>query len=360
VPRHLKFVSVVGARPQFIKAAVLSAALRSKFTEVLVHTGQHYDDLMSDVFFRELALPQPDTNLGVGSASHAVQTARMLEGLEAVYLRESPDLILVYGDTNSTLAGALAASKLHIPVAHVEAGFRSYERDLPEETNRVLTDHVASYLFCATAQAVECLRREGIEDGVHNVGDLMYDSMLTALPRAQVAEAKVLSHNAIEPGAYYLATVHRAASTDDVATLRALFDAFSRLNMPVVLPLHPRTRAAMASARIEAPANVRISDPVSYIEMLALERNARAILTDSGGVRREAYFLSIPCVTLRTESEWPETLATGWDVLAGADVDLIVSAAQRPRPEAPPPPLFGDGHAADRIVEILKHDPPHR
>ena len=356
----MKLVSVVGARPQFIKAAVLSAKLRREFDEVLVHTGQHYDDLMSDVFFRELGLPQPDTNLGVGSASHAVQTARMLEGLEAVYLRESPDLVLVYGDTNSTLAGALAASKLGIPVAHVEAGFRSYERDLPEETNRVLTDHVATYLFCATAQAAKCLRREGIEAGVHDVGDLMYDSMLAALPRAQASEAEVLaSHNA-RPGAYYLATVHRAASTDDTATLRALFEAFGRVDLPVVLPLHPRTRVAMTSARIEAPSNVRVSEPVSYIEMLVLERNARAILTDSGGVRREAYFLGIPCVTLRTESEWPETLATGWDVLAGADVERIVSSAQRPRPDAPPPPLFGDGHAADRIVEILKHDPPHR
>ena len=356
----MKLVSVVGARPQFIKAAVLSAALRREFDEVLVHTGQHYDDLMSDVFFRELGLPQPDANLGVGSASHAVQTARMLEGLEAVYLKETPDLVLVYGDTNSTLAGALAASKLGIPVAHVEAGFRSYERDLPEEINRVLTDHVAAFLFCATAKAVECLRREGIETGVHEVGDLMYDSMLTALPRAQAIEAEVLVRHDAKPGAYYLATVHRAASTDDAATLRAIFEALGRLELPVVLPLHPRTRAAMSAAVVAASANVRLTDPVSYIEMLTLERNARAILTDSGGVRREAYFLSIPCVTLRTESEWPETLATGWDVLAGADVERIVTAAQRPRPQTPPPPLFGDGHAAERIVEILKHDPPHR
>jgi UDP-N-acetylglucosamine 2-epimerase len=356
----LRIVSVVGARPQFIKAAVLSAALLRDFDEVIVHTGQNYDDLMSDVFFRELGLPRPDTNLGVGSASHAVQTARMLEGLEAVYLKETPDLVLVYGDTNSTLAGALSASKLGIPVAHVEAGFRSYERDLPEETNRVLTDHVATYLFCATAQAVECLRREGIETGVHEVGDLMYDSMLTALPRAQAIETEVLARHNVTPGSYYLATVHRAASTDDASTLRALFEAFGQLDLPVVLPLHPRTRAAMSATGVEAPANVHLTDPVSYIEMLALERNARAILTDSGGVRREAYFLSVPCVTLRTESEWPETLATGWDVLAGADVERIVSAARRPRPQTPPPPLFGDGHAADRIVEILKHDPPHR
>jgi UDP-N-acetylglucosamine 2-epimerase len=224
----------------------------------------------------------------------------------------------------------------------------------------VLTDHVATYLFCATVQAVECLRREGIEAGVHEVGDLMYDSMLTALARAQAGEGGVLARYNAQPGAYYLATVHRAASADDAEALRALFEAFGSLDLPVLLPLHPRTRAAMSSVGIEAPANVRVHEPVGYIEMLALERNARAILTDSGGVRREAYFLSIPCVTLRTESEWPETLATGWDVLAGADVERIVSAAQRPRPSTPPPPLFGDGHAADRIVEILKHDPPHR
>ncbi len=355
----MKIVSVVGARPQFVKAAVLSRALRRRFDEVLVHTGQHYDDLMSDVFFRELGLPAPDVNLGVGSASHAVQTARMLEGLEAVYEREQPDLVLVYGDTNSTLAGALAASKLGLPVAHVEAGFRSYERDLPEEINRIVADHVATYLFCATAGAVECLRREGIERGVYATGDLMYDSMLTALPRAEAIEADVLAKHGVKPGAYYLATVHRAASTDDAVTLASLFEAFGRLSAPVVLPLHPRTRAAMAQSGTEAAPNLRLSEPVGYIEMLALERNARAILTDSGGVRREAYFLSIPCVTLRTESEWPETLAGGWDVLAGSDADLIVKAAQRPRPEAPPAPVFGDGHAAQRIVEILEHDPPH-
>jgi UDP-N-acetylglucosamine 2-epimerase len=356
----VKVVSVVGARPQFIKAAVLSAALRREFDEVLVHTGQHYDDLMSDVFFRELGLPQPDVNLGVGSASHALQTARMLEGLEPVLLRERPDIVLVYGDTNSTLAGALTASKLRIPVAHVEAGFRSYERDLPEETNRVLTDHVASYLFCATTKAVDCLRSEGIEAGVHNVGDLMYDSVLTALPRAEAVEKEILARHGVERQEYYLATVHRAASTDDAKVLASLLEAFGRLDLPVVLPLHPRTRGAMDAAGLMVVPNVRVSEPVSYVEMLALEHNARAILTDSGGVRREAYFLSIPCVTLRTESEWPETLDTGWDVLAGSDVEAIVAAATRQRPDTPPPPLFGDGHAADRIVEILKHDPPHR
>ncbi len=434
----MKLLSVVGARPQFIKAAVLSKALRQHWDEVLVHTGQHYDDLMSDVFFRELGLPAPDTNLGVGSASHAVQTARMLEGLEAVYEREKPDLVIVYGDTNSTLAGALAAAKLGLPVAHVEAGFRTYERDLPEEINRVLTDHVATYHFCATAAAANALAREGITRQVHFTGDLMYDSLLTALPHSKAIEAEVLSRLDLhielpptEPKAtpnrrplslegegqgeggprtdkelsnrtsgrspspksergpgdevtqprnanllsasgeemaaarggvspYYLATVHRAASTDDPEALRRVLDAFGRLDVPVVLPLHPRTAAAMRTAGLEAPANVRVIDPVGYFEMLALERNARAILTDSGGVRREAYWLAVPCVTLRTESEWPETVETGWDVLAGTDTEAIVRAAQRPRPITSPPALFGDGHAADKIVEILQNDPPNR
>jgi UDP-GlcNAc3NAcA epimerase len=356
----MKLVSVVGARPQFVKAAVLSRALRQLWSEVLVHTGQHYDDLMSDVFFRELGLPTPDTNLGVGSASQAVQTARMLERLEAAYEREKPDLVLVYGDTNSTLAGALAASKLGIPVAHVEAGFRSYERDLPEETNRILTDHVSTYLFCVTSGAVDGLKREGIEAGVHQVGDLMYDSLLAALPRAKGIEADVLASHSLNPGEYYLATVHRAATTDDPAQLASVLSAFEELNAPVLLPLHPRTEAAIEAFELPLPFHVRVCEPVGYFEMLALERNARAILTDSGGVRREAYFLSIPCVTLRSESEWPETVETGWDVLAGTDPDAIVRAAGRQRPVAPPPLLFGDGHAASKIVEILTDDPPHR
>jgi UDP-N-acetylglucosamine 2-epimerase len=419
----LKLLSVVGARPQFIKAAVLSRALRQRWHEVLVHTGQHYDDLMSDVFFRELGLPQPDVNLGVGSASHAVQTARMLEGLEVVYERERPDLVIVYGDTNSTLAGALGAAKLRIPVAHVEAGFRTYERDLPEEINRVLTDHVAAYLFCATEGAVKALSREGITANAHFTGDLMYDSLLAALPQAQSIEAEVLMRHGVmatdspspetpalsdetpatsslslegegrgegdfrsspssflrgtesapgrdilsspkasvegSPQPYYLATIHRAATTDDPATLARVLDAFSGLDLPVILPLHPRTAAAMRRAGLETPANVRAVEPVGYFEMLALERNARAILTDSGGVRREAYWLSVPCVTLRAESEWPETVQTGWDALAGTEPKAIVEAARRPRPETPPPPLFGDGHAAAKIVEILQHDPPH-
>jgi UDP-GlcNAc3NAcA epimerase len=352
-------VSVVGARPQFVKAAVLSRALRVRHEELLLHTGQHYDDLMSDVFFRELGLAAPDVNLGVGSGSHATQTARALEGIEDVLTSRRPDLVVVYGDTNSTLAGALAASKLALPVAHVEAGVRSYERWLPEEINRILTDRVSDYLLCPTQRAIDCLRLEGIERGVHFVGDLMYDALLAGLPRSDEMGPSVLASHGVEAGRYYLATVHRAANTDNQVALRNIFEAFARLKEPVLLPLHPRTRGALEAASIAPAENVRILDPLGYFEMQALERNARTVITDSGGVPREAYFLGVPCVTLRMESEWPETAADGWNVLAGADPDAIVRAAQRPRPQTPPRPAFGDGHSADKIVEILEHDPPH-
>jgi UDP-GlcNAc3NAcA epimerase len=355
----MKIVSVVGARPQFVKAAVLSRALRERHDEVLVHTGQHYDDLMSDVFFRELGLPAPDANLGVGSMSAAAQTARMIEALEPVLRWESPDLVIVYGDTNSTLAGALTAAKLGLPLAHVEAGFRSYDRSMPEETNRVLTDHVSRYLFCVTAAAVECLRFEGIEAGVHVTGDLMYDSLLAALPKSRAVEGEVLGRYGVDAGGYYVATAHRPSNTDDAASLRSICRAIGQLDAPVVLPLHPRTKAALAEAAIEVAGNVKAVEPVGYFEMLALERNAKAVLSDSGGVRREAYFLGVPSVTLRDNTEWPETLETGWDVLAGTDAARIVEAAQRQRPATPPPPLFGDGHTAERIVEVLERDPPN-
>jgi UDP-GlcNAc3NAcA epimerase len=268
--------------------------------------------------------------------------------------------VLVYGDTNSTLAGALTAAKLNLPVAHVEAGFRSYNRAMPEEINRVVTDHVSRYLFCVTSTSLDMLRSEGLHRGVHRVGDLMYDSLLAVLPRAQSIETEVLGRHGVEAGAYYLSTVHRPANTDDAIAMRSIMSAFGRLDAPVVLPLHPRTRAALAEAAIEPPANVKAIDPVGYVEMLALERNARAILSDSGGVRREAYFLGVPSVTLRSDSEWPETCISGWDVLAGTDADKIVEAALRPRPQTPPEPIFGDGHTAARIVEVLERDPPHR
>ena len=356
----MRVLSVVGARPQFVKAAMLSRALRQRHEEVLVHTGQHYDDLMSDIFFRELALPPPDLNLGVGSGSQATQTARALQGLEAAMLARKPDLVVVYGDTNSTLAGALAAAKLDLPVAHVEAGLRSYDRSMPEEINRVVSDHVSRYLFCPTEYAVQCLEREGIARGVYHVGDLMYDALRACLPHAIEAEAGVLEHYGVEAGAYALATVHRAANTDDPVRLRALFEGLAGLGRTVLLPLHPRTREALDGAAIVPGANVMLVEPVGYLEMLALERSARVILTDSGGVQREAYFLAVPCVTLREESEWPETLADAWNVLAGSDPERIIAAAARPRPQKPPAPVFGDGRAAEKIVETLERDPPNR
>jgi UDP-N-acetylglucosamine 2-epimerase len=353
----MKVVSIVGARPQFIKAAMLSRVLRRNHGETLVHTGQHYDDLMSDIFFRELGLPAPDRNLGVGSGSHGAQTARMLEALEAAFVEAQPDLVIVYGDTNSTLAGALAAAKLGLPVAHVEAGLRSGVKTMPEEINRVVADHVATWLFCPTANAVAQLAREGIESGVHVVGDLMYDALVAFLPRVEAEAPAIYKRYGVEAGGYFLATVHRAANTDDAAVLTALLEAFGELPAPVIFPVHPRTRAALDAASITVVPNVRPVEPVGYIEMLALERGARAVLTDSGGVQREAYFLGVPCVTLREESEWPETLTDGWNVLAGADEAKIVAAAQRPRPAAGVRKAFGDGHAAENIVEILERDP---
>jgi UDP-N-acetylglucosamine 2-epimerase len=354
----MKVVSIVGARPQFVKAAVLSRELRKRHEEFLLHTGQHYDDQLSDVFFRELDIPRPDVNLNAGSGSHATQTARMLEGIEAVLLAKQPDVVIVFGDTNSTLAGALAAAKLGIPVAHVEAGLRSFDRSMPEEINRVVTDHLSNYLFCPTANAVALLRNEGIERGVHHTGDLMYDALLASLPLAEKVVPNALERRGLGTGCYYLATLHRQANTDDAAALTRLFDAFGALDLPVVLPLHPRTQNALKEAGVEPAPNVRVEEPVGYFEMLLLEKHSRAILTDSGGVQREAYFLSIPCVTLRPESEWPETLSNGWNVLAGSDVERIVAAAQRPRPQEAPLPAFGDGQAASKIVEILERDPP--
>ncbi|HEY7270697.1 MAG TPA: UDP-N-acetylglucosamine 2-epimerase (non-hydrolyzing), partial [Dehalococcoidia bacterium] len=316
--------------------------------------------LMSDVFFRDLGLPAPDVNLGVGSGAQGAQTARMLEGLEAAIVEQAPDWVIVFGDTNSTLAGALAAAKLQVPLAHVEAGLRSFDRSMPEEVNRVVTDHVSTLLFCPTTNAVDLLAREGITAGVYRCGDLMYDSLLAALPLVKRREVDVLGKRSLEPGAYYLATVHRQASTDSPGVLRRLFHALSSLDLPVVLPLHPRTRAAAKAASIVPGDSVHVMEPVGYVEMVALERNARAVLTDSGGVQREAYFLEVPCVTLREESEWPETLQDGWNVLAGSDPAKIAAAAKRPRPKKPPAPVFGDGRAAARIVEILERDSSDR
>jgi UDP-GlcNAc3NAcA epimerase len=351
--QHMKVLSVVGARPQFIKAAVVSRQLRQSHHELLLHTGQHYDHGMSQVFFDEMGIPSPDINLDVGSASHGQQTASMLVGIEQAIQEEMPDCVLVYGDTNSTLAGALAAVKLHVPLAHVEAGLRSFDRRMPEEVNRVVADHVADLLFCPNATSVCNLAAEGIRASVYNTGDVMMDALLFYAPLAE-RNSTVLARLGLRPGAYLLATIHRPANTDTGDNLRAIVDALSRSGQPVVFPVHPRTAQALDGWCIKASDNVRLVEPVGYFDMLQLERSARLVITDSGGVQKEAYMLGVPCVTLRPETEWVETVQAGWNVLAGADGDKLLDTIRNFVPPAQRPHLFGDGHAAERIVRHLE------
>jgi len=352
----MKIVTIVGARPQFIKAAPVSRLLRRVAGEVMVHTGQHYDRQMSAIFFDELQIPQPEYNLGVGSGSHGWQTGQMLIRIEEVLQAEQPDWVLVYGDTNSTLAGALAAVKLHIPLAHVEAGLRSYNRQMPEEYNRVLTDHVSDLLFCPTATAVGNLAREGIVEGVRLVGDVMYDAVLFNAGLAE-GHVSVLGQLDLEPGDYALATLHRPNNTDDPERLQSIIAAFSEIEPPLVFPVHPRTRKQLLDAGLESrlalSQHPRFVEPVGYLDMLALEKNARLILTDSGGVQKEAYFFAVPCLTLREETEWVETVDSGWNLLVGANRSAIVEMARQFKPQGTPPLSFGDGHAAEKIVHSL-------
>jgi UDP-N-acetylglucosamine 2-epimerase len=348
----MKIVSVVGARPQFIKAATVSRVLRSNpsITEILVHTGQHYDENMSDIFFRELSIPEPDYNLEVGSGSHAAQTGLMLQGIEAVLLKEKPDMTLVYGDTNSTLAGALASVKLHIPVAHVEAGLRSFNRTMPEEINRIVTDRISDLLFAPTVTAVENLEHEGLSALTAFTGDVMYDSVLF-YRKMILAEPKKYNTPGIPPE-YLLATIHRAENTDNPENLRNIFRAFSGLPHNIVLPIHPRTRRLLESEST-VPGNVIIIDPVGYLQMMKLTIGATKVLTDSGGLQKEAYFLEKQCITLRTETEWVETLHDGWNTIAASDPAKITAAVLAPPPSAPCKTGFGDGDSASVIAGRL-------
>lgn len=322
----MKIVSVVGARPQFIKLATLSKELRKRYQEIIIHTGQHYDDDLSQVFFSELSLPKPDYNLGIGSAEHGKQTGRMMEGIEKVLLSQKPDLVIVYGDTNSTLAGALAAAKLNIPVAHVEAGLRSYRKSMPEEINRILTDHVSTLLFCPTLTAVRNLKKEGITQGVHLVGDVMYDSLLDHLKVAEKKSRIIERLNLREKG-FYLCTIHRAENTDTQENLKKITQIITHLDKKVVFPIHPRTRKKLREFKLMSCllplSNLILIDPVSYLDMLILEKNARFVLTDSGGVQKEAYFLKTPCLTLRDETEWVETLRDNWNCIVGLNIREI-------------------------------------
>ena len=359
----MKVLTVVGARPQFIKAAPVSQAIRNAgHTEFLVHTGQHYDYGMSQVFFDELRIPQPDANLAIGSGAHGQQTGQMLMRLEQVIQEERPDCVLVYGDTNSTLAGALAAVKLQVPVAHVEAGLRSFNRSMPEEHNRILTDHCADLLFCPTQTAVNLLTKEGITHGVHLVGDTMYDAVLQFVELAR-QQSTVLATLDLEPKHYLLATVHRPYNTDEPENLQRILQAFLTLDEPIIFPVHPRTRKKIGELGLGIPSftsarqlnNLHLIEPVGYLDMLVLEQNARLILTDSGGIQKEAFFFAVPCVTLRPETEWVETVETGWNVLVDAVPAKIVNAVlNQCWPTGTPPTVFGDGQASERIVEILQ------
>jgi UDP-N-acetylglucosamine 2-epimerase len=373
----MKVVTIVGARPQFIKAEAVTRAVqrynqRCRFNrrlqEILIHTGQHYDYLMDKIFFEELDLPKPNYHLGVGSGSHGRQTGMMLERIEAVLVKEKPEVVVVYGDTNSTLAGALSAAKLNIPVAHVEAGLRSFNRTMPEEINRLLTDHLSTFLFCPTDQAVRNLLREGIKDGkgkiVKKVGDVMYDSILYYLKLSERRSTilKDLGFDANHKSrvtSYYLATLHRAENTDDPKRLESILKALNEIgrNTPVVLPLHPRTKKMIETYHLFSEfKNIKFIEPVSYLNMLKLEKNATAILTDSGGVQKEAYWLKVPCLTLREETEWVETIKSGWNVLVGIGVKRIVkevSHTEKRRRYLKGNRVFGDGKASQKIVQIL-------
>jgi UDP-GlcNAc3NAcA epimerase len=348
----MKILSVVGARPEFIQAMPISHAIRSDHKEILVHTGQHYDYQMSQRFFDELDIPIPDYNLGAGSASQAKQTSEIMVGLEKVLLKEEPDFLIMRGDTNSSLAAALVASKLNLPFAHIEAGERSFNRAMPEEINRLVADRLARIHFCVSQVAEHNLFKEGITSSVYWVGDVMLDALLYALPLAK-AKSSILAQLQIEPDNYSLATIHRVANTDDPLRLKQIIVALNQVSEIVILPVHPRTWKALSSLNVHIEDNVRIIQPVGYFDMIVLEQNARLIATDSGGVQREAYYLEIPCLTLRDETEWIATVQTGWNKLIGADQKLILDNWFDFTPPSEHPPIYGIGNAAHRISDIL-------
>jgi len=351
--RFMKILHIVGARPQFVKAAMVSRAWVAKEAEYLLHTGQHYSVEMSRLFFDELDLRKPDINLDAGGGSHAEQTSRMLTGIDAYLEDVQPAHVLIYGDTNSTLAGALAASKREIPISHVEAGLRSFNRSMPEEINRVVGDHLSDLLFCPTEEAVRNLAAEGITSGVHLVGDVMADALFIFVKVAE-KRSDILSKLGLAAGGYALATAHRSGNVDDKPKLEEIIRGFAQINSAIVLPLHPRTEKMLKAFGLSFSENVRVIEPVGYLDMLMLEKHADCILTDSGGIQKEAYLLGVRCITMREETEWVETVEAGWNVLAGADAEKIAKNYDDFHPGGARAPLYGGGDAADKIVGAIK------
>ncbi|MDP7349541.1 MAG: UDP-N-acetylglucosamine 2-epimerase (non-hydrolyzing) [Nitrospinota bacterium] len=359
----MKIATVIGARPQFIKAAIVSSHIKRKdeINEIIIHTGQHYDKNMSDVFFDELNIPVPSYNLNIGSATHGKQTGRMIEAIEKILFEEHPDKVLLYGDTNSTLAGAIAASKLNIKIAHVEAGMRSFNKTIPEEINRIITDRVSDILFCPTTAAVENLKNEGMRKGVYLVGDVMYDSILYF---DKISDVKTELHkklNLNEKDAmekYILVTIHRQENTDCIENLSSILNAMSQIKEEIVLPLHPRTKKTIEKEKLSYKENIKIIEPVSYREMLSLEKNAHMILTDSGGVQKEAFIFNVPCITFREETEWVETVENGMNKLTGASTNKILDAydnfsGNRENLHSDAGKVYGNGKSASKIIDIL-------
>lgn len=354
-----KIITIVGARPQFIKASAVSRVIRQNYSdslnEIIIHTGQHYDSNMSQVFFDELQIPLPKYNLSIAGGLHGAMTGRMMESIEKVLCEEKPEWVLIYGDTNSTLAGALAAAKLNIPVAHIEAGLRSSNMRMPEEVNRILADRVSKLLFCPTHAAVANLRKEGVDKGIHHVGDVMYDVALF-YKELSLNKSNIMQRLLVETGQFVLATCHRAENTDSTQRMSQILKALSKISErhKVLLPLHPRTRKIIHDYGLDKMLeSIEILEPLSFLDMIALEQSACAIVTDSGGVQKEAFFYGVPCITMRDETEWTETISSGWNTLAGADSEKIVEAISKPCPAIRDAGAYGDGHAAVRIVDIM-------
>lgn len=353
----MKIVSIVGARPQFIKAAPVSFELSKKHEEFILHTGQHYDEKLSKIFFEDLKIPRPNINLDVGSDTQARQTAEMMIGIEKVLLNENPDLVLIYGDTNSTLAGALAASKLRIKIAHVEAGLRSFNRKMSEEINRIVADKISNYLFCPTETAVKNLAKEGVTQGVHNVGDVMLDAALKFAPIAE-SKSSVLQDLCLKPRSYFLLTLHRAENTGFIERMKSIVNALIDSKQTIIFPVHPRTLKYLKlydlMHKLQHAQNIKFLEPLSFLDMIVLEKNAAKVITDSGGVQKEAYFYQIPCITLRDETEWVETVEDGWNVIVGAEYEKILAAITNFEPKGSQRGHYGNGKASEKLREIIE------